>query len=152
MAFSEPPKNRESSVRWQGRMIEQFGYSLNLILGLSVATLGYEISYLLNEDYKLNCWQIICAVISVIFLLFSIFLGLYCVVNRLRDFRATAETAYKRENGASKLDLQPLRELTKRLGGKTWRLFKWQAIAFIFSILLLVLAISGSIIEKVIGN
>ena len=88
-------KNRESSIRWQGRAIEQFGYALNLILGLSVAALGFELTLLLNKEFERTGWQNCLFVVSILSLLLSIALGLWCVVNRLRDFRATTETAHK---------------------------------------------------------
>jgi uncharacterized membrane protein YbhN (UPF0104 family) len=101
-------KNRESSIRWQGRTIEQFGYALNLILGLSVAALGFELTLLLNKEFERTGWQNCLFIISILSLLLSIALGLWCVVNRLRDFRATTEAAHKREDGAEDLELQHL--------------------------------------------
>jgi hypothetical protein len=143
-------KNRESFIRWQGRTIEQFGYALNLILGLSVAALGYELSFLLNKEFDKNCLQIFCSLISLFFLFFSILFGLWCVVDRLRNFRVTAKVAYKREDGASKLDLQPLRALTEALGKRTWLLFQLHIWAFGIGILFLILAVGASITKEII--
>jgi len=153
MATNEQPtkKNRESSIRWQGRSIEQFGYALNLILGLSVAAIGYELSILLDDEFKRAGWQNCLFVISMLSLLLSVAVGLWCVVNRLRDFRATAETARDREDGASALKLQPLRTLTCTLRKRTWLLFWWQIAAFGIGILLLVIAVGGTIAEAVIA-
>jgi hypothetical protein len=154
VANNQQPKekqNRESSIRWQGRTIEQFGYALNLILGLSVAALGYELSFLLNKEFDRDCWQTVCSLISLLFLFLSIALGLWCVVNRLRDFRTTTETAYKRENGASELDLQPLRIVTQTLGKRTWLFFFGQIWTFGIGILLLILAVGGSIAKASIA-
>lgn len=137
-------KNRESSIRWQGRTIEQFGYALNLILGLSVAAIGYELSLLLDEEFKRAGWQNCLFIISMLSLLLSVAVGLWCVVNRLLDFRATAETARNREDGASALELQPLRTLTCTLGKRTWLLFWWQIAAFGIGISLLVIAVGGA--------
>jgi len=144
-------KSHESFIRWQGRAIEQFGYALNLILGLSVAALGYELSFLLNNEFDKDCWQIICSFASLLLLFLSIALGLWCVVNRLRDFRATTETAYKREDGASKLDLLPLRIFTQTLGKRTWLLFWGQTWTFGIGILLLTLAVGGSIAKSALS-
>jgi hypothetical protein len=41
-------------IRWQGRTIEQLGYSLNLFLGLAVAALGYEMSLLLKMNQSMT--------------------------------------------------------------------------------------------------
>ena len=90
MADDEQPtvaKNRESSVRWQGRTIEQLGYALNLILGLSVAAIGFEVSLLLSGGFEKAGSQSFLFVISMLSLLLSVVVGLWCVVNRLRDFR-----------------------------------------------------------------
>jgi hypothetical protein len=138
-------KNREASIRWQGRTIEQFGYALNLILGLSVAAIGFELSLILGHGHKNGGWQNCLFAISLFTLLLSVAVGLICVVNRLKDFRATAETARKREDGASDLDLQPLRTLTRKLGQRTWFLFLWQISTFGVGILLLAFAVGGVI-------
>jgi hypothetical protein len=147
MATNEQPakKNRDSSIRWHGRTIEQFGNALNLILGLSVAALGFEMSHLLDEEFKMAGWQHCLFVISILSLLLSITVGLWCVVNRLRDFRITTETARKREDGASNMELQPFRTLTCTLGNRTWLLLWWQIATFGMGILLLVFAIGGKI-------
>lgn len=152
MATNEQPtkKDRESSIRWHGRTIEQFGYALNLILGLSVAALGYELSHLLDEKFKMAGWQHCLFVISTLSLLLSITIGLWCVVNRLRDFRATTETARKREDGVSDMELQPLRTLTYLLGKRTWLMLWWQIATFGMGLLLLVFAIGGKIAGAVI--
>lgn len=137
--------NRDSSTRWQGRTIEQFGYALNLILGLSVAVLGYELSHLLDEKFKMTSWQHCLLIISTLTLLLSITGGLWCVVNRLRNFRATAVIARMREDGASDMDLQSLRGQTDALGKRAWQLLWWQIVTFGMGLLLLVIAIGGKI-------
>lgn len=138
-------KNRESSTRWQGRTIEQFGYAINLILGLSIAAIGFEISLVLSEKFSGSGWQNCIFGISIVALVLSVGVGLFGVVNRLRDFRATTETARMREDGASDLELQPLRVFTKKLGKRTWLLFWWQVSAFGIGIFLLVVAVSDSV-------
>lgn len=142
---TEGKKNRESSIRWQGRTIEQFGYTINLILGLSVAAIGFELSLVLNEKFSGSGWQNCLFGISIFALVLSTGVGLLGVVNRLRNFRATTETARKREDGASNLILQPLRTLTKNLGELTWLLFWWQISAFGIGILLLIVAVAGKV-------
>lgn len=152
MTNNEQPaiKNRESSIRWQGRTIEQFGYALNLILGLSVAVLGFESSLLLDETLnKWAGWQNCMLILSLLLMLLSVALGLACVINRLRDFRATTEIARNREDGASELELQPLRIFTRTLGERTWLLFRGQITTFSLGILLLVVAIGGTAIKLV---
>lgn len=144
-------KDRQSSERWQGRTIEQFGYALNLILGLTVGALGYELSFLLNEEIVRYVWQNCLFVLSMLTLLLSVIVGLLCVVNRLRDFRTTAKIARKREDGASDIELQPLRALTYALGKRTWLLFWWQITFFGVGILLMVIALGGTVINAMIA-
>ncbi len=147
MATDQEPtkKNRESSIRWQSRSIEQFGYALNLVLGLSVAAIGFELSLILGDELKNGGWKNCLFAISLLSLLLSVAVGLLCVVNRLRDFRATAETARQREDGASDLELQSLRTLTRKLGQKTWLLLWWQIATFGLGISLLVFAVGSMI-------
>ena len=148
---SECKKNRESSNRWQGRKIEQFGYSLNLILGLSVAATGFELTLLLDKKLERGCWQNCLFAISILSLLLSVAIGLWCVINRLRDFRATAELARNREDGKPDLELQTLRELTRTLGNRTWALFWCQIGAFGLGILLLVVAVVSVVGKSIEG-
>ena len=143
-------KNRESSIRWQGRTIEQFGYVLNLILGLSVAALGFGVSLISNEHFVRTGWQNCVFVTSLLFLMLSIAMAIWCIINRLRDFRATAETARKREDGMSPIELQPLRTLTKTLGEKTWILFWFQVGSFGLGMFLLCVVVV-SIFAKNMG-
>ena len=42
----------EKFVRWQGITIKQLTYAINLILGLSTASLGFAISLLLNDKFN----------------------------------------------------------------------------------------------------
>lgn len=138
---SAKKKDRESSIRWQGRTIEQFGYSLNLILGLSVAALGFETTLVLNNSFSRAGWQTRLFSLSASFLVISIALGLWCVITRLRDFRITAKIARKREDGASKVELLPLRISSRRFGEQTWQLFWGQIVTFGLGLLLLLVII-----------
>jgi hypothetical protein len=143
--------NRESSIRWQGRTIEQFGYAINLILGLAIAAIGFELSLVLSEKFSGSGWQNCVFGSSILALALSAGVGLLGVVNRLRDFRATTATARKREDGASDLELQSLRILTKQLGERTWLLFWWQVSAFGVGVLLLVVAVAGRVARVLVA-
>src|SRR3989344_1899197 len=104
----------KSFVRWQGITISQLSYAVNLILGLAVAALGFVITLLLNKEFIPVSWMKCTFSVALLSLLASIGLGIWCVVNRLRDFRATKEVARKREKGATDSELQPLRYLSDR--------------------------------------
>jgi len=148
MGKSENPptkKNRDSSIRWQGRTIEQFGYAQNLILGLAIASIGYEIALVLNKEIERASWQNCLLSISLLAFVISAGSALWCVVIRLRNFRATADIARKREDGASNQDLQPQRTKTKELGELTWTLLWWQISSFAIGVLSLVIVSVGSL-------
>ncbi|PYS22261.1 MAG: hypothetical protein DMF72_13885 [Acidobacteria bacterium] len=75
-------------------------------------------------------------------LLISILLGIFCVINRLYDFRTTKEVAKRREKGASKEELEELRLKYEDQGGRTWKLFWWQIGMFAFAILTFIISIA----------
>jgi hypothetical protein len=138
-------KNRKSSIRWQGRTIEQFGYALNLVLGLAIAGMGYEITLILNKEIERASWQNCLLSISLLVLLLSVGAALWCIVTRLRNFRITAEIARKREDGETDIKLQPLRTKSDDFGVFTWMLFWWQIWSFAIGVILLIVVVTGSL-------
>lgn len=71
--------------------------------------------------------------LALLSLVVSIGLGLWCVVNRLRDFRITKGVARDRENWEKTLSdieldrrLRDRRSESKKLGKRSWRIFWWQ--------------------------
>lgn len=137
--------NRESSVRWQGRTIEQFGYALNLVLGLSVTGFGYETTLLFNKEPVLSEWQSCLLKTSLLLFFISSAVALWCIITRLRNFRLTAKIARNREGGASELELQPERIKSKELGRITWLLLWWQIGGFAAGIVTLFLVVITSV-------
>jgi len=144
----EEPKG--SFTRWQSITIVQLTYCVNLILGLAVAALGFQVSLLLNDKFNPIAWQKYAFSMSIILLVLSIALGIWCVVNRLRDFRATTKVARMREEGKPAEDIQPYRDLCKKLGEKTWCLFWWQIGTFGIGIVLTILGVWASISQKLL--
>ncbi|MBD3653612.1 hypothetical protein [Kangiella sp.] len=65
----------------------------------------------------------------MIFLIISVGLAVWCAINRLRDFRATAQIA------RSRYKEEPIgfnaRQETAVLGQLSWRLFWWQLVLFV---------------------
>ncbi|MGF1608240.1 MAG: hypothetical protein ACFCUQ_02510 [Kiloniellales bacterium] len=143
MAAKEPAG---SFIRWQSITIEQLTYSVNLILGLSVAALGFQIHLLLDSTFQPASWQKSFFLLSMFSLLLSIALGLWCIFNRLVDFRTTAKAARLRERDESDSELAELRGRYKRLGQATWRLFCGQVATFGIGILLVVIAVLPSLL------
>jgi hypothetical protein len=88
--------------------------------------------------------------VSILALLVSTGFGICCVVNRLRDFRATTRAARMREDKEPDDKIQPYRDLYKKLGKWTWILFLWQIGAFGVGILCGVLGFLASISQKLL--
>jgi hypothetical protein len=144
----EEPKG--SFVRWQSTTIAQLTYSINLILGLATAALGFQIALLLNQSFQPVGWQKCAFGISMLMLLLSIGMGIWCVINRLQDFRVTTKVARLRETRKSADEIQLYRESYKELGSNTWSLFWWQIGAFSAGIVCTVLAVGASVSEKLL--
>lgn len=140
--------NKESFVRWQSITISQLSYIVNLILGLSIASLGFQVSILLDESLKTNSWQGCIFIISILSLLASTFLGIYCTINRLRDFRATKKVARMREQNKSDNEIRPHRDLSNKLGERTWKIFWFQIGCFGLGILLFIIGLAPNILKN----
>jgi hypothetical protein len=110
-------------VRWQKIAIDQLSYALNLIFTLTIATLGYWFVLLKDKDFTPGSSARCAMLLSLLALAFSAICGLACVLNRLRDFRGTAQRA------RSAPDAPPQDEL-RGLGAITWGLFYTQVSSF----------------------
>lgn len=135
----------EKFIRWQGITITQLSYSINLILTFSVAALGFGVSLLLSEEFNPTSCQAYAYFSSLFLLLASGAFGIWCTINRLRDFRATAKICSLKRKDENNSELPDLRELTKKLGKKTWGIFWWQIGSFSVGILILVLSVAFSL-------
>jgi hypothetical protein len=120
--------DRESFVRWQANAREQFSSVSNLVLGLSTGLLAFLTSGLVSPNTASTCMLII-SVASLAALTGSIALGVWCSINRLRDFRATAQIARSRCNGD--LVESEARADTKVIGNRSWQLFYCQVTLFV---------------------
>jgi hypothetical protein len=120
--------NSDSFKRWQDIAIEQLGSTMNLVLGLSTGLLAFQASLLMDGRVSSSVFKTF-AVASVISLLASIGLAVWCATNRLKDFRLTAQIARRRKTGNG--ELEGMRAETKRLGRVTWRLWRLQIWLFV---------------------
>ena len=121
--------HKESFVRWQGITITQLGYAVNLILGFATASLGFSLTLLKDKDFVPKGWGKWLFLLSLGSLLLSILFGIWCVINRLRDFRETAQIAKDRER-LDDIKLQQRQDDAKKRGECTWLLFKIQFWSF----------------------
>jgi len=137
-----------SFVCWQQIRIDQHTYAINLFLTFAVAALGFQVTLFLDGKYdSLLCLPLL----SLAALLISVGIGIWVVINRLRDFRLTASIVRRREerqnepgssyNSAQDKELEHDRAKSRRMGDLTWCLFWWQIGTFATSMILVVAGI-----------
>ena len=138
--MSEP-----SFARWQKIALDQLGYVVNLILVLSVASLGFAFSSLRDGSCMLGGRTACLFVLSLLVLAASVVVGIVCTILRLVDFRETKNIARKREqffsDGKRKPEVNHLlsyrRQLVKCLDKWVWRTFYGQIGTFLVGEILL---------------
>jgi hypothetical protein len=109
------------------------------VAGLAVAALGFDVALLMNEKFLPSSWQKCVFAFALIVLVASVGAGVWCAINRLRDFRAT--TAVTRiSNG---VDASEDRILANDLGNFTWALLWWQIGTFSAGILATIVVIAA---------
>lgn len=142
----EKPKG--SFVRWQAITIDQLTYAINLVLGFSVATLGFQVTLLLRDTFTPIAWQKCAFSLSLLFLAASVAFGIAIVINRLRAFRATMRAARAREEKETESTIEGHRQLYRKLDGRTWCLFWWQIGTFAGGISLTMLSLLATASHK----
>lgn len=116
-----------SFIRWQLVTREYFTFTSSVVLGLSTGLLAF-ISERLLTGIRPSCIVLLIGGIAVLLLVLSIGLALWCSINRLRDFRATAQIARRRDRNER---VSPEDRLeTKILGERSWLLYWWQLTFF----------------------
>ena len=129
-----PVANRERFVRWQQIAIAQLGYTLNLILTLTIAALGYVFALLKDSDFKPGTSAKCALLLAVISLAIAGLSGLACVLNRLQDFQGTARRVRRKPDALSSRELRVM-------GSRTLTLFRTQLVFFGSGILALAVAL-----------
>ena len=94
----------DSFVRWQSVTREQLGAITNLVLGLATGMIAFESTLLLESKLVERC-AFSFGIVSLALLVLSVGIALWCAINRLRDFRLTAQIARRRERGEVGQDL-----------------------------------------------
>ena len=133
-----PKDHKETFVRWQDITITQLGYAVNLCLTFSTAGLGFSLSLLTNDASNPTGDGKFFFDASLLSLVISIACGIYCVINRLADFRKTRGIARSREEMESENTpedeinnaLAAQREESKKKGKLTWTFLRIQLVAF----------------------
>ena len=81
-------------------------------------------------------------ILAILSFLISIGFGIWCVINRLYDFRTTKNVARGKEQGQSEEELAELRLTYEDSGTRTWKLFWWQIGTFAFAVLTFILSVA----------
>src|SRR5205823_8872522 len=80
-------------AHWQSVIRAQFTSAGYVMLALSVAALGFQMVFVLNAQFDAgDPWQraaLVAALLALLVLFLSVAMGLFLVVNRVRDLRAT---------------------------------------------------------------
>jgi hypothetical protein len=129
-------RKRQSFIRWQQVTGQQFSNVVNLLLALSSASIGFEISTYLNSNFSITSCEKFLYLSSLVFLSLSVCFGLCASATRLFDFRYTtrlARTRWKEATNLSKIEC--LEETTRRLGSASWLLFGAQSLMFALGVL-----------------
>ena len=146
----------ERSIRWQQISMNQFSYSVNLILSFAVASLGFCLHFIITGSFKSSCYGKCFFLLGTISQLFSIVFGIWCVINRLQDFTKTKDKInLKKERARMKEekkvneqiykalddDILSIENETNRLGKVTRRLFRLQLLTFGVAVLFIFVSI-----------
>ncbi len=121
--------DRDSFIRWQSITREHFSSVSNLVLGLATGLLAFLVSGIAYPKPANKCLLVVDTG-SMLLLAASVGMAVWCAINRLRDFRATAQLARSRYKGEPVSSDERLE--TKVLGQLSWRLFSWQLVLFGF--------------------
>ncbi|MFZ3058446.1 MAG: hypothetical protein WA102_01795 [Candidatus Methanoperedens sp.] len=135
-----PNGKNESFIRWQGRTIKQLSFVNNLMIGLATGLLAFQTNLIFNYRATLLSSDKWLLLISILMVLFSLFFGCCAALNRLSSFQKTSHVARKREEGGKKREgIKEMRDLVKKLDGRTWLLLQVQIVLFALGGLFLLL-------------
>jgi hypothetical protein len=153
-------RRKESFVRWQQITITQMGVAVNLILTFATASLGFTLT-LFKDACRLDCPSNSCfLLLAGSLFMISIAAGLWCVLNRLADFRESARIAQKRERfeernfGKAWINdqLRCLRLQNRKRGERSKALLRCQVWTFGAGALFLVIAFLVMYREKLVNR
>ena len=134
--MTEASRNNASFVRWQGRLLQQFGAVNNLLIGLAAGIVAFELPLFFNSPH-LSVFERHSLLISFIALVLSASVGCWTAWNRLIDFRKTTATT----RSADTQEKSDLRKETELLGKKSWCLIRFQAFLFALGMVALLPAV-----------
>ena len=135
-----------SFIRWQAITLTQLGQTTNLFLAFGGATLGFVLSTAKDPQSLAGCWRKGFLSAAALFLLLSLIFGGLCAINRLCDFRKTAQIAKHRERWERQAfattwiadHLKARRLKVNKLGRRTWCFFCLQTIMLVVGVVFLI--------------
>lgn len=139
---------KDSFVRWQNIRITQLGFANNLLIALGVTLIGFTLDFIQTDQQILIFTQKFLFWVGISSSIVSIGLGLFVVINRLEDFKLTAQIARNRENETTS-GINVDRTQTNKLGKRTWCCFIWQVVTFSVGFLLLLIMVLIELIDKI---
>ena len=139
----------ESFVRWQELTISQLSNSINLFLGLTTATLGFAVGLLTAEDFHPAKCDKFFFDFGLFLTMCSIGAGIWATINRLGDFRVSMHIARDRGDPTHKESVVYKRNLSQKLGRRTWCLFHTQVALFGAGIILLISSVALHFADKI---
>lgn len=142
-AFLKEKEEKDRFIRWQKTANDQLGYAMNLILTLSVASLGFALSLLRDSNFSPGCTARCTLLFAFLTLGLSAACGVFGTITRVRDFRGTARRASSRPDKPSKSYLDDL-------GRLTWAFFYSELLTFLLGAVLLALTLLLTYGNKVI--
>lgn len=114
--------------RWQTILREQLSFTINLLLTISIATIGFLFSVLNNSSFNPVHCQKLFFTIGLIFVFLSVIFGLVVSCIRLYDFRITLKKInIQRKQQQNQIDnTEDLGNRMKLIGNTTWIFFYLQ--------------------------
>jgi hypothetical protein len=119
----ETVADKERFVRWQRLAIDQLSFTLNFILTLTIAALGYIFALLKEKEFIPSPCARYALILSLLSLAIAAVCGMWCTINRLRDVQGTARKLRKAVGAPSSRELRVM-------GKRTWKLFYTQLVTF----------------------
>ena len=139
----QPNGDDRPFVRWQRITLTQLGIVNATVLSLATATLGFGLTQ--GSTFSGPAMHALRG--GLVLLAASVVLGLWCALTRLSDFRKTMKTVRLEEECGSDAkseeckEILALREMTRKLGKRTWCLLRWQLVTFAGGAVLLMVAL-----------
>lgn len=127
---------KDRFAKWRLLSIDELGKVVNLLIGLSVATLGYQINFLVDESYSYRGQKFL-FILALVLIFGAIVLGLITSFNRLLDFRWTSLLLKMKMNEESDDEIKNFKSRIDKAGERTWYLFSFQIATFGLGILIL---------------